>query len=72
MAFSLSEMGTMEGLEEKNDVSRLNASTFMVSLAPMWWRDAGGCREPLRPFHEAVVISRRCNPGGQPGGSGGQ
>lgn len=65
-------MGATEGLEEENDVSRLNASTFMVSLAPVWRRDAGGHREPLRPFHEAVVISRRGNPGGQPSGGGGQ
>ena len=42
MAFALSEMGAMEGSEEKSDVSRLNASTLVVSLAPVWRRDAGG------------------------------
>lgn len=45
LAFALGEMGAIEGLEEKSDVTRLNASAFMISPASGWRRDAGGdCR----------------------------
>lgn len=67
MAFALGEMGAMEGLE-KSGVTRLNTSTFMVSLASVWRRNAGGTAKPRRPFQEVVAISRRGNPGGRPSG----
>lgn len=71
LAFALGEMGAVEGLE-KSGVTRLNTSTFTVSLAPVWRRDAGGTAKPRQPFQEVVAISRRGNPGARPSGGGGQ
>lgn len=68
LAFALGEMGAIEGLEEKSDVTRLNASAFMISPASGWRRDA----EARRTFQEAVAISRGGNAGMQCGRGGGQ
>lgn len=56
LAFALSEMGVIEGLEEKSNVTRLNAPAFMISLASAWRGDAGGDRRA-----KAAISGSCCN-----------
>ena len=49
LAFTLGEMGAMKGLEDRSDVTRLNALVSVVAVASVWRMDNTGVEGILEP-----------------------
>ena len=54
-AFTLGEMGATEGLEERSDVTRLNALASVVTLASVWRMENRGNARTKMTSSEAIT-----------------
>ena len=57
LAFTLGEMGAMKGLEDRSDVTRLNALVSVVAVASVWRMDnkeVQGIPEPWWPVQQLL------------------
>lgn len=77
LAFTLGEMGAVKGLEDRSDVTRLNALVSVVAVASVWRMDnkrVEGIQEPQWPAQQLLQYpeegGRWCPERGWLGGGG--